>query len=186
MDQWSDREVITAILEGNRDAYAILVDRYQRPIFNLMYRMTRSEEDAVDMAQETFIKAYEKLYRFHADQRFFPWLYTIGVNHCKNFLRRRRALQTVPIEDWEPGSGLEYPGRQEDKMSSRIDSQRLHQALNQLPDGYREALVLRYHEEVPVEDIAVALKLSESGVKMRVSRGLRKLREIFVREGHGK
>ena len=186
MEQSSDQEVISAVLDGDVNAFAILVARYQQPMFNLMYRMTRSCEDAADLAQETFIKAYEQLYRFRTGEKFFPWLYTIGLNHSRNFLRRNKTTQNIPIEDWEPTSGLDYPGQQEDKMCCRIDVQRLGKALEQLPVDYREALVLRYHEEVPVEEIASALKLSESGVRMRISRGLKKLRDILAGEDNGK
>ena len=186
MDQSSDQEVISAVLDGNINAYAILVARYQQPMFNLMYRMTRSHDDAVDLAQEVFIKAYEQLCRFRKGQRFFPWLYTIGLNHSRNFLRRNKSARNVPIEDCEPTSGLDYPGQQEDRMCSLLDVQRLHNAMDQLSMDYREALILRYHEEVPVEDIATALKLSESGVRMRISRGLKKLRQILVGGDHGK
>lgn len=180
MDQSSDQEVISAVLAGDVDAYAVLVARYQQPVFHLMYRMTRCHDDAVDLAQEVFIKAYEQLYRFREGQRFFPWLYTIGLNHSRNFLRRNKSARNVPIEDCEPASGLDYPGQQEERMCSRLDTQRVHAALDQLSADYREALILRYHEDVPVEEIAAALKLSESGVRMRISRGLKKLREILL------
>jgi RNA polymerase sigma-70 factor (ECF subfamily) len=185
MDHRSDQEAISAVLDGDPNAYAVLVERYQKPIFNLMYRMTCSCEDAADLAQETFIKAYEQLYRFREGERFFPWLYTIAINHSKNFLRRNKAALNVPIDDCEPGSGLDYPSQQEEKMCLRLDFQRLHKALDQLPFDHREALVLRYHEEIPVEEIAATLNLSESGVRMRVSRGLKKLREILFRDCHG-
>ena len=177
--------MISTVLDGDANAYAVLVERYHQPIFNLMYRMTNSYEDAVDLAQETFIKAYEQLYRFREGGRFFPWLYTIGINHSRNFLRRNRAARCVPLEECELGSGLDYPAQQEDKMCLRLDFQRIHNALDQLPFDYREAVVLRYHEEIPVEEIAATLKISESGVRMRVSRGLKRLREILLRECHG-
>ncbi len=186
MDQRSDQEVISAVLDGNINAYAVLVARYQQPIFNLMYRMTRSHEDAVDLAQEVFFKAYKQLYRFREGQRFFPWLYTIGLNLSRNFLRRNKSARNVPIEDCEPISGLDYPGQEEERMCSRLDMKRLHHALEQLSVDHREALILRYHEEVPVEEIAAALGLSESGVRMRISRGLKKLRDLLVGENGGK
>jgi RNA polymerase sigma-70 factor (ECF subfamily) len=183
MHQTDDRAVIAAVLSGDTNAYAVLVERYQKPIFNLMYRMTRSYEDAVDLAQDTFIKAYEQLHRFKDDKRFFPWLYTIGWNHSKNFQRRKR-YETVPIEDWDLGSGLDYPAQEEERMCSRLDYRLLYEALDELPADYREVLVLRYREEFPVEDIAAALGLSESGVRMRIHRGLKKLREILRKNGH--
>jgi RNA polymerase sigma-70 factor (ECF subfamily) len=184
MNEWSDEAAICEVLDGNSNAYAVLVERYKGPVFNLMYRMTGCYEDAVDLAQETFIKAYEQLYRFRRGERFFPWIYTIGLNHARNHLRRRRNTQTIPVEDCDLGSGLDYLDQQEERMCSRLDSQRILKALDLLPFDYREALILRYYEEVPVEEIAASLKLSESGVRMRISRGLRKLREIVMRDGH--
>src|SRR5208283_122710 len=109
----NDSQLIAAILEGDVNAYSTLVLRYQGAIFNVMFRMTDSYEDAGDLAQETFIKAYEQLHRFQRGKKFFPWLYTIGLNHARNFLRHNKRTQTVPLEGSEPGSGMDYPGQQE-------------------------------------------------------------------------
>jgi RNA polymerase sigma-70 factor, ECF subfamily len=179
MDQDSDYLVVASVLAGDTDAYAVLVKRYQKPIYNLMYRMTGSCEDALDLAQETFIKAYESLHRFRGGGRFFPWLYSIGLNHSRNFMRRNKARQTVDLEDRDLGSGLDYPGQEEDRLCARLDSQDVRNALDRLPVDYREAVVLRYHEELSMEEIAAALRISLSGAKMRVHRGLGKLRELL-------
>jgi RNA polymerase sigma-70 factor (ECF subfamily) len=183
MDHWDDQQVISAVLGGDTEAYAILVKRYQKPIYNLMYRMTRSCEDASDLAQDTFIKAFEQLHRFREGHKFFPWLYTIGLNHSKNFLCQRKTSKTLPLEDWDPCSGLDHPGQQEENMCAQLDFQQLHAALDELPVDYREAVVLRYREECSMEDVATALKISLSGAKMRVHRALKKLREML--EGNG-
>jgi RNA polymerase sigma-70 factor, ECF subfamily len=185
MDQDSDYQVVASVLAGDADAYAVLVQRYQKPIYNLMYRMTGSCEDALDLAQETFIKAYEALHRFRGGERFFPWLYSIGLNHSRNFLRRNKARRTVDMEEWEPGSGLDYPGQEEDRLCARLDSRSIRNALDQLPVDYREAIVLRYHEEMSMEEIAAALRISLSGAKMRVHRGLEKLRDLLENGCHG-
>lgn len=183
MDQTSDHQVIAAVLAGDVDAYAVLVQRYQKPIYNLMYRMTGgSEADALDLSQDTFIKAYEALHRFRPGSRFFPWIYSIGLNHSKNFLRRTRAHPEVDFESVDMGSGLDYPGQEEDAMCARLDHQRLEEALRSLPVDYREAVVLRYHEALSMEEIATALGISLSGAKMRVHRGLRKLRDRLAAE----
>ena len=113
-----DSLLIAAILEGDVNAYSTLVLRYQGAIFNLMFRMTGSYEDSADLAQETFISAYEQLHRFQTGKKFFPWLYTIGLNHARNFLRHKKG-QMVSLEDCEIGSGLDYPGQQEDEISQR-------------------------------------------------------------------
>jgi len=185
MEQTSDQEVVSAVLSGNVDAYAVLVKRYQKPIYNLMFRMTGSTADALDLAQETFIKAYEALDRFRKDGRFFPWLYSIGLNHSRNFLRRNKAHPTVAIDDREQSSGAYYDGKQEQNSCDRLDTMGIRDALRQLPVDYREALVLRYREEFSMEEIAGALRISLSGAKMRVHRGLKKLREMLEKNGNG-
>ncbi|GLI35823.1 RNA polymerase sigma factor [Desulforhabdus amnigena] len=179
MNSSDDQEAISAVLAGDANAYAVLVERYQKPIFNLMYRMTGSHADALDLAQDTFIKAYEQLYRFEEGKKFFPWLYTIGLNRSKNFLRQRKVKQTYSIEDFDPGSGLDHPSQQEDNLCDSLDSRLVQEAVQQLPVDYREAIILRYQEDFSMEDIAEALELSVSGAKMRVHRGIAKLREML-------
>jgi len=186
MDQQQEQQVISAILAGDVDAYAVLVNRYQQPIFNLAFRMTSSQADAADLAQEAFIKAYEQLYRLRQGQKFFPWLYTIALNQTRNFLRKNKAAKTLPIDDCEPVSGLDYSAQQEERMCAQLDGQRVQEALAGLPFDYREAVILRYREELSMEDLAAALEISVSGAKMRVHRGLRKLREMMETDDHGK
>ena len=186
MDSSDDQQVIRAVMNGNANAYSILVQQYQKPIFNLMYRVTGSYEDAKDLAQETFIKAYEKLDHFRMGARFFPWLYTIGYNHARNFVQRSKPFQQSSDEDFQNNSGLDYPSQQEERVLAQIDFLRIYQALELLPMDYREAVILHYHEGLSMEDIATALQLSVSGAKMRVHRGIKKLREIILGDDHEK
>lgn len=182
MNQVDDQEIIAAVLEGDSEAYAIIVERYQKPIYNLMHRLTGSQEDALDLAQDTFMKAYQKLYQFRPDAKFFPWLYTIGANHAKNFLRRRQFTHDSGSQNLEQASTSDHASEEEDRMCAQLDGRRLWHAMQQLPEDYREAVVLRYHEDLTMEDIATALDLSISGAKMRVHRGLNKLRQILTQD----
>ncbi|MCP4687185.1 MAG: RNA polymerase sigma factor [Desulfobacterales bacterium] len=182
-----DQQVITAVLEGEAEAYRALVERYQKPIFNLMFRMTGSYTEATDLTQEAFIKAYEKLDKFKTGRKFFPWLYTVSANHAKNFLRKNNKYQATRVDYLENGC-LDAAGgssdRQEDRLAEKIDYRHLYEALGRMPENYREAVVLRYREEMTMRDIAAALKISVSGAKMRVSRGVEKLRKIMKRDSH--
>jgi len=181
MDHLDDLQCICAVLDGNVDAYSAIVERYQKPIFNLMYRMTGSRADALDLAQDAFIRAFERLDRFQKDKKFFPWLYTIAMNQARNLLRNNsRVSQSCCHDEWEGCSGLDYPQQQEDLMCSQLDTRVLHDAVMQLPLDYREAIVLRYREELSMEDVAEALEISVSGAKMRIHRGLKKLRDILT------
>lgn len=177
-----DAQAISAISKGDVNAYSILVLRYQKPVFNLMLRMTGSYEDATDLTQETFIKAYDQLYRFRKGKKFFPWLYTIGLNHARNFLRHKKLINYVSLEGCEIDCGPDYQGRQEDEICAKLDYEQLHAALDQLPSDYREAIVLRYHEGLSMENVAEALSLKLSAAKMRVHRGLTRLRDILEKK----
>jgi len=179
MEELYDQQVITAVLTGNVDAYRHLVLRYEKPIFNLMYRMTGSRDDALDLAQETFIKAYEKLERFKTGSRFFPWLYTIGLNNGRNFIRDHKMEKQCLVEMGGDESWMDRLLQQ-----TPLDVQRLREGLQQLPLDYREAMILHYHEGFSMKEIADALELSVSGAKMRVHRGLRKLRQIMDGGNH--
>ena len=181
-----DRELVKEVLAGNVETYRILVERYQKPIYNLMYRMTRSVEDARDLSQEAFIKAYEKLGTFSPEKRFFTWLYTVGYNLAKNHQRRSNTVATdveVLLEQGVIGCEIAC---QENRLSEKLDSRRVHRALDKLPVDYREAIILHYHEELTFREVAMALNLSVSGAKMRVQRGLEKLRGLLFKGDNAK
>ena len=184
MEELYDQRIITAVLTGNVDAYRHLVVRYEKPIFNLMYRMTGSREDALDLAQETFMKAYEKLEHFKTGSRFFPWIYTIGLNHGRNFIRDHKMEKQCLVDMGQDESWVGRPSQQNQRVWSPLDVQRLREGLQQLPLDYREAMILYYHEGFSMKEIAGSLELSVSGAKMRVHRGLRKLRQIMDGESH--
>jgi RNA polymerase sigma-70 factor (ECF subfamily) len=179
MDESVDREAVMEVLSGNVNAYRDLVQRYQRPIFNLMYRLTGSREDARDLAQETFIKAYQSLEKFKLSSRFFPWLYTIGLNHGRNFVRDHKMQKDCLMAMGENGIGVESFPAPKKNDADLLDVQRLREALRQLPLEYREAVVLHFREGFSMKEIAAALDLSVSGAKMRVHRGLKRLRKMI-------
>lgn len=180
MDTQEENRIIAEVMDGNADAYGLLVKRYERPIYNLMMRMTSSAEDALDLSQEAFLKAYEKLDKFKTGSRFFPWLYAIGMNLARDFLRKKKA-QTVSTEELLVEEGeLRVEAGQEKELMLNISLEELSSALVKLPDDYREALILRYHKEMSMREVAVALDISVSGAKMRVHRGLIKLRDKLI------
>lgn len=176
MDTREEQSIINQVLQGDVDVFGILVRRYQRPIYNLMYRMCGSVDVAADLAQETFIKAYEHLERFRPGAKFFSWLYAIGLNHARDFQRKRKP--SVPCDENSLWSNATCsPHEEQNRLCDRLDNDHLNRALGELPLGYREALVLRYHEDLPIRDIAQALGISLSAAKMRLSRGLEMLRQ---------
>jgi len=174
-----EETLVHEILSGDVNSYALLVKRYQKPIYNLMLRMTGSEEDALDLTQETFVRAYEKLEKFNPSASFFPWLYTMGLNLARDFLRRAKGS---PIESYELENSSSIESDHDDRLADQIDGQHLLQALQTLPIDYREALLLRFHEGLSISEVAYALGLSVSAAKMRVHRGVLKLRRLLMKQ----
>lgn len=174
-----EETLVNEILSGDVNAYALLVKRYERPIYNLMLRMTGSEQDAVDLTQEAFVRAYEKLEKFNPAAPFFPWLYTMGLNLARDFLRRERRF---PTESYEAESCFSEETDQDDRLADQIDIREVWEGLKTLPIEYREALLLRFHEGLSVGEVAGALGLSLSAAKMRIHRGLLKLRQLFKKQ----
>jgi RNA polymerase sigma-70 factor, ECF subfamily len=174
-----EETLVNEILSGDVNSYALLMRRYQKPIYNLMLRMTGSEQDAVDLTQETFVRAYEKLEKFNPSASFFPWLYTMGLNLARDFLRRAKRS---PIVSYEPENSASIEIDQDDRLADQIDVQRVSEGLQSLPVDYREALLLRFHEELSVSEVAHALGLSVSAAKMRIHRGLQKLRQLLEKQ----
>lgn len=176
----SEENLIADILDGDVDAYAILVKRYQTPIFNLMMRIASSEQDALDLTQETFLRAYENLERFKPSARFFPWLYTIGINLGRDFLRKTKMRETKAEELYQTQRNLSLEAELKASSFDTLELSRVREAVQELSLEYREALILRFHEGLSMRDIALALGTSVSGAKMRVHRGLLKLRQFLI------
>jgi RNA polymerase sigma-70 factor (ECF subfamily) len=150
-----------------------------------MHRMTHSEQIAMDLAQETFLKAYARLSRFKPGRSFFSWIYAIGVNLAKDHARRtfRENRCFVPDLEVQRFADEAQPDA-EQSLQQRQVMERLSAALDRLPLEYREAVVLRYRYDCEMKEIAQALSLSVSGAKMRVHRGLRKLKTLLEEENH--
>ena len=180
MSNSEENAIISSILAGDADAFAILVKRYQKPVFNLMIRITSSEEDAFDLTQDTFIQAYEKLDRFKPSGRFFTWLYTIGINLGRDFLRKRKTGKTKAEELYESQKTLSMAPNHWEPLIEKLDSALVKEALQELSLDYREAIILRFQEGMSMSEVARALGISTSGAKMRVHRGLLKLRGLLT------
>ncbi len=179
MKEREDYLIISDVLNGDTDAYAILVRRYQKQIFGLMKRLALNEEDALDLTQETFIKAYNNLENFKPTGNFFAWLYTIGINNARDFLRKRKVRQSKSGEIYESNKFLMENGIEEKNTIDVLDAKIVQRAMEQLPLDYREALFLRFHEDMSIKEISECLNLSISATKMRIHRGLIRLRKII-------
>jgi RNA polymerase sigma-70 factor, ECF subfamily len=181
MEPREEVEIITRVLAGESHAYALIVNAYKKPIFNLAFRMTGNYDDANDLAQETFLKAYSSLNLFDRNKRFFTWLYTISLNLIRNHLRDHKGAAFQEYREsnlpYDPLQGA--PSDPEEVMIREQQRYRLDMSLGNLPADLREAVVLRFFQGLSFETMAEVLKITLSAAKMRVYRGLRALREAM-------
>jgi len=137
-----DYKIVAQILKGNTDKYSFLVEKYKKPIFNLAYRMTGKYEDADDLSQETFLKAFESLEYFQPGSDFFPWIYAISLNLIRNHLKKKNfflnniEISLLKIRDFN----TESPEVTFSKLQS---NEKLFLKLQKLPLNLKEAIVLR-------------------------------------------
>jgi RNA polymerase sigma-70 factor (ECF subfamily) len=182
MKQIDEGEIVGRVLAGDCEAFAALVAAYKGPVFRLAFRITGNAQDADDLTQETFFRAFQSLGQFRIGERFFPWLYTISVNVIRNHLRKAKALP-------EKSAGYEAPetaDTRSDPAEAAIDREqgrRMRGYLLRLPLPAREALVLRFYEGMGFEDIASVTGDTLSSAKMKVYRGLEKIRMMMEADG---
>jgi RNA polymerase sigma-70 factor (ECF subfamily) len=175
-----EQKIIQLCLEGDSEQYALLVDKYKAMAYNIAYRIVGDADIAKDMAQESFISAYASLKRFKYGSKFSSWLYRIVVNKCKDHLRAERDKVDVDeISDIAP-SKERTP---EQTVSSRQTGDVIQQALNSLPDEYRDVIVLKHIEELGYREISDILGVSVNALKVRAHRGREMLRELLEKMG---
>ena len=165
-----DEECAARAQRGDVAAFSALVARYQDRIFRFLVRLTRSQDDAMELTQETFLSAYQALARWRPDARFTTWLFRIARNQAFDWLRRRKLVEFVALEDGQD-LGIEDPAPTPDAALETV--QRFHgleRALARLPTEHREILLLREIEEMSYEDIAEVLDISLGTVKSRIAR----------------
>ncbi len=159
---------------GDEAAFAQLVEAYQKPVYNLCYRMLGDPFEAEDAAQETFLKAFRNLRRYDPERPFRTWLLSIASHHCIDRLRRRR-LKLVPLTDL---LGEKISGGEADPETAVIQSERVRRidaALEQIPPRQRAGIILRYWYDLSYREIGETLGLSTSAVKSLLHRARREL-----------
>lgn len=169
----SDEQCVLRTQRGDPDAFSELVRRYQNKIFRYVLRATGCPEDARDLTQDTFVRAYYQIGRWRPEALFRTWLFRIASNAAIDHLRKRQVWSCVPIE--EVGDTLEHDIAIEVRLDSRARFARMVAALPTLPPIFRQALLLRELEGMSYADIAEVLSITEGTVKSRIARARRAL-----------
>jgi RNA polymerase sigma-70 factor (ECF subfamily) len=185
----TDLAMVTRVRGGDPDAFRVLVERHSRAVFRVAYRLTGHEQDAEDVVQETFLKAYRQLAQFESRSSFATWLYRIAFNCAHDLLRQRPRAGTRPsLDDDDERYRLEVtdtspsanPGRELDR---RLAGSRIRAAMGELTGQERAAFVMRHFEGLSIEEIGTALDLGASAAKHSIFRAVRKLRAALQADG---
>ena len=188
MTKEEERGVIARVLSGEAQAYEALVLANQTKIYNLCFRMTRNQEDANDLAQDAFLKAYQNLEKFKGESSFSLWIYRLTSNLCIDFLRRekRRAKSSLTYLD-EAGEAQEleilderFTPERALEQSQTIES--LQKGLDTLTVEHRKILLMREVEGLSYDEIAEVLDISSGTVKSRIARARQNLTKVLLEE----
>lgn len=179
-----DEELVRRAQEGEGTAFDVLVERHYRQIYALAFQILGDPDDAADVTQETFVKAFENLRRFRHRCKFATWLYRIALNSCRDFRRRRREIpfsQIIPPDapDFDPISLSESDPEQ--VWNQREKAEAVQKTLQQLPLGMRQILVLCDMQGLSYAEVADILGMPEGTVKSRLHRARHAFKEAWER-----
>jgi RNA polymerase sigma-70 factor (ECF subfamily) len=172
-----DATAVAKAKGGDHEAFRVLVERHSRSVYQLAYRMTGRPEDAEDVVQETFVRAYRQLGRFEARAHFTTWLYRIGFNCAIDYLRARPKRESTETHDTMErlAAGAPGPGTDDLVFAGEISS-RVQAALGQLTEQERAAFLMRHYHGCSIEEIGQALDLRTNAAKHSIFRAVKKMR----------
>jgi RNA polymerase sigma-70 factor (ECF subfamily) len=183
MTPWTDEELVARSKTGDIDSFNQLVKRWERPIFALAYRTLGREEDARDVTQETFLRAFRALSGFKGDAKFSSWLYRIALNLCRDWMRKERRAPLVAMPEGvevEQIAAEQGPFETVEDLAARAElSREVAKAMERLPTEQRQAIILKEYHGLTFQEIADLVKCPLSTVKTRVYQGLSTLRKAL-------
>ena len=184
-----ENEIIRSVLRGNVNDFEKLVTAYEKNVYNIALRMVGDPEDAADMTQETFIKAYRALSSFRGYSKFSSWLYRIASNVCLDFLRSRSRHPQVSLStvDEDDRATFELPDMRqnpEEQLMKKLGMEAVRRGLEQLPEQQRQILVLRELGGLSYAELAQTLGLEEGTVKSRIFRARKRLCALLLCDGN--
>jgi RNA polymerase sigma-70 factor (ECF subfamily) len=182
MSNLLDEDLARLAQQGDQDAFAELVKRYEKQIFSMAYRLIGDYDEAADLAQEAFLRIYRMLDRYDPEKRFFSWMYRVAQNTCINAMNKRPA-NVVPMERAEEYFSDDQGGSHaepEQNYLNREVRENIDKAIAELPDNYRDVIYLRYIEDMPYQQIADALNLPLSTIETRLFRGRKLLQQKLL------
>lgn len=173
----NDADLVERSLSGDKAAFETLVRRHEKPIYNLALRIVRDPEDAADIAQSVFVKAYEKLDTYDPSHKFFSWVYRIALNESLNFARRKATT-----EEYESGvSAIEEFTPEQNYKEGEL-AHKIGAAISKLKTDHRMVLVLRHYHDFSYQEMSEVLQIPEKTVRSRLFTARQQLREILAKD----
>lgn len=172
----NESEIIKRAKDGDQDAMAVIIENNQNNVFALAYRMTGNRDDAMDITQDTFIKAMRGLKRFRGDSKLSTWLYSIAANLSRDHLRKHGRINVVSLEESWLKAGTDSPF---EETSDHERAELVKRAIAALPPKMRAAFVLRYEEDLPIAEIADILDKSQGTIKAQIYQAKEKIRALI-------
>jgi len=184
LPETTDEKLIQQYLKGDEKSLEVLVQRHLKPVYHFIYRYVGKEQDAEDIEQETFARAWRNLKKFDQQKKFKTWLFAIAKNACVDFLRKKKA---IPFSEFENKQGENYLVETladtnplpEEIFEKANNAKILDEAIGKLPPEYRMVLFLHYNDHLKFQEIADSLEESINTIKSRHRRGLAKLKKIL-------
>ena len=184
-----DRELVEAVLEGDPSAYRGLVERYQSRVFALVVGMVRGREDARDLTQEAFVKAYKNLSRFRLESSFYTWLYRIAMNLAIDHLRKQKKRKHSEFDEQiasKDTGGVLADAHMRDNPSRNLERKQLQnrilEALDKLNPDHKQIVLLREIEGLSYREIGETLEIAEGTVMSRLFYARRKLQQLLKKD----
>ena len=176
-----DHELVSRFQNGEEGCFDELVKKYQSKIYSLAYRMVHNPEDAMDLAQDTFVRAYNGLPKFKKRSAFYTWLYQICVNLCINFSKKSGRQRTISFEKMDEVMLMKIPTRNtpETDLQQKQLQVALRTAINKLPGQQRAVFLLRQYQGLKNNEIAKVVGCSIGAVKSHYFHAIRKLRDLL-------
>lgn len=179
----SDNEIVKLIAGRNKKIYHELVERYQTKLFSYLYRLIGNKEEAEDLLQNVFVKVYNNIKSYDTKKKFSSWIYRIAHNEAVNFLKKRSRRKLISIEDVQGSKDkLEIADTRKNPIDSWISKElrkEMQEALEKLPEKYKQVLMLRYYYDKSYEEMSQELKKPVNTIGTLLNRAKKKLMEVI-------
>lgn len=177
MTEHDDITLIRRCLSGDREAFAVLIERYQKPIYAVALRMLNNSQEAEDVAQNVFLKAYENLHRFQRKYKFFSWIYRMAINESLNMISRVKRFEPLDLHT------LSREQLPDDALESTELTQQVERALLHLEPELRAIIILKHFHALSYREIGYIMDMQEKTVKWKLYDARQVLRNILIKQG---